>query len=43
MPPSTTVFNDPIINSPLEEPPRHYRFGDAGITKEIVEERRISL
>ena len=37
-----TVIDDPIINSPFEEPTRHYRFGDAGITNEIVEARRTS-
>jgi hypothetical protein len=37
--PTTITTNnnhdDPIINSPFEEPTRHYRFGDAGITNEI--------
>ena len=37
-----TVIDDPVINSPFEEPSRHYRFGDNGITNEIVPERRIS-
>ena len=36
------VIDDPIMNSPFEEPRRHYRFGDAGITNEIVEARRTS-
>jgi type III restriction enzyme len=39
---ASTVIDDPIINSPFEEPRRHYRFGDAGITNEIVEDRRVS-
>ncbi|MFC1874285.1 BPTD_3080 family restriction endonuclease [Chloroflexota bacterium] len=36
------VIENPILNSPYEEPKRHFRFSDEGITDEIVEERRIS-
>ncbi len=36
------VIENPIINSPFEEPKRHFRFTDEGITNEIIEERRIS-
>jgi hypothetical protein len=36
------VIENPIINSPFEEPQRHFRFDDNGITDEIVESRRIS-
>jgi hypothetical protein len=36
------VIENPIINSPFEEPKRHFRFGDDGITNEIVEQRRVS-
>ncbi|MEX1164393.1 MAG: DEAD/DEAH box helicase family protein [Nitriliruptor sp.] len=36
------VIDDPILNSPFEEPGRHFRFSDDGITDEIVEERRRS-
>ena len=36
------VIENPILNSPFEEPSRHYRFGDEGITNEIVEARRVS-
>ncbi len=36
------VIENPILNSPFEEPRRHWRFTDEGITDEIVEERRIS-
>ncbi|MBW2149425.1 MAG: DEAD/DEAH box helicase family protein [Deltaproteobacteria bacterium] len=36
------VIKNPILNSPFEEPQRHWRFGDEGITDDIVEERRIS-
>ena len=36
------VIEDPILNSPFEEPRRHFRFTDDGITDEIVESRRVS-
>jgi len=36
------VIENPILNSPFQEPQRHWRFGDEGITDDIVEERRIS-
>ena len=36
------VIENPILNSPYEEPGRHFRFSDDGITNEIVEERRVS-
>jgi hypothetical protein len=36
------VIENPIINSPYEEPTRHFRFTDEGITNEIVDGRRIS-
>lgn len=38
----STVIENPILNSPFAEPTRHFRFGDEGITNEIVEERRTS-
>jgi hypothetical protein len=37
-----TVIENPVLNSPFVEPKRHFRFGDEGITDEIVEDRRIS-
>ena len=38
-----TVIENPILNSPYEEPTRYFKFGEDGITDEIVEgERRIS-
>lgn len=37
-----TVIENPIINSPFEEPRRHFRFDEEGITNEIVERRRAS-
>ncbi len=36
------TIENPIINSPFEEPRRHFRFDQDGITDEIVESRRIS-
>jgi type III restriction enzyme len=36
------VIENPVLNSPFEEPKRHFRFTEDGITAEIVEERRIS-
>jgi type III restriction enzyme len=34
------VIPNPILNAPYDEPTRHFRFGDEGITDELVEERR---
>jgi type III restriction enzyme len=39
---SQVVIENPIINSPFDEPTQHFRFTDEGITDEIVEGRRIS-
>ena len=36
------VIENPILNSPFEEPRRHFRFSDEGITNEIEESRRVS-
>ncbi|SMH58076.1 type III restriction enzyme [Picosynechococcus sp. OG1] len=36
------VIENPIINSPFEEPQLHFRFDENGLTNEIVEKRRIS-
>ena len=36
------VIENPVINSPFDEPKRHFRFSDEGITNEIVSERRTS-
>jgi type III restriction enzyme len=36
------VIENPILNSPFEEPRRHFRFTEEGITDEIVEARRVS-
>jgi type III restriction enzyme len=37
-----SLIESPILNSPYREPPRHFRFGDEGITSEILEARRTS-
>ena len=39
---SQVVIENPIINSPFDEPTKHFRFSDEGITNEIVTVRRIS-
>ncbi len=36
------VIENPIINSPFEEPNRHFEFSDEGITNRIIEARRSS-
>src|SRR5271169_3572945 len=36
------VIENPIINSPFDEPTRHFQFTDEGITNEIVDGRRTS-
>jgi type III restriction enzyme len=36
------VIDNPILNSPFDEPARHFRFGETGITNEVEEERRAS-
>jgi type III restriction enzyme len=41
MPPPVIIEN-PILNSPFEEPRKHFKFSDDGITDNIVEERRRS-
>ena len=39
---SQVVIENPIINSPFDEPTCHFRFNDEGITDEIVDGRRTS-
>jgi type III restriction enzyme len=39
---SQVVIENPIINSPFDEPTRHFRFSDEGITNEIDDGRRTS-
>ncbi|MDE2916251.1 MAG: hypothetical protein OXM00_03345, partial [Paracoccaceae bacterium] len=39
---SQVVIENPIINSPFDEPTRHFKFSDEGITNEIVDDRRTS-
>src|SRR6266498_6108854 len=36
------VIENPIINSPFDEPTRHFKFTDEGITNEQVDGRRTS-
>ncbi len=36
------VIENPVLNSPFQEPSRHFKFTDEGITNEIIEQRRIS-
>ncbi len=36
------VIADPILNGPYDEPALHFRFGDDGITDEVVKARRPS-
>ncbi len=31
------LTENPVLNSPYNEPTRHFRFSDEGITSEIVE------
>jgi type III restriction enzyme len=41
--PSTlVVIDDPILNSPFNEPSKHFKFTEDGITDEVVEKRRSS-
>ena len=40
--PRQVVIENPAINSPFEEPRRHFDFDDEGITDRIVEQRRKS-
>jgi len=37
-----TTIENPILNSPFEEPRRHFRFDENGITDQIVAARRAS-
>lgn len=37
-----TVIENPILNAPYDEPERHFRFDDEGITDDVVEGRRSS-
>jgi type III restriction enzyme len=36
------VIENPVLNSPYEEPTRHFRSSEEGITSEVVEDRRSS-
>jgi len=39
---SQVVIENPIINSPFDEPARHFKFDEEGITNEIADGRRTS-
>lgn len=39
---SKVTIENPVINSPFEEPQRHFKFNERGITEEIAEGRRRS-
>ncbi|MEX2288105.1 MAG: DEAD/DEAH box helicase family protein [Planctomycetaceae bacterium] len=41
-PASQVVIDNPIINSPFDEPTRQFKFTDEGITNEIINGRRVS-
>ena len=36
------VIDNPILNSPFDEPERHWKFERDGITNEVVDGRRVS-
>lgn len=36
------IIENPVINSPFEEPKRHFHFSDEGITNEVISDRRVS-
>lgn len=36
------VIENPVLNSPYEEPKRHFKFDEEGITDEVLAERRVS-
>jgi type III restriction enzyme len=42
MPPPQIVIENPILNTPYDEPERHFRFDDEGITDDLVDGRRSS-
>ena len=37
------VIENPVFNSPFDEPTRHFRFADDGITDEVIQGRRTRL
>jgi len=39
---SNTVITNPVINSPFEEPERHFRFSDEGITNGLPSPERLA-
>lgn len=39
---SQVVIENPVLNGPFEEPNRHFKFTDEGITNEVILRRRTS-
>lgn len=39
---SDAIIENPVINSPYQEPRRHFRFSEEGITDDIIDGRRPS-
>lgn len=39
--PQTVTIENPILDSPYEEPRKHFAFGQFVITSEVVETRRV--
>ena len=39
---TTRTIENPVLNSPFQEPRRHFRFDDQGITSDVVQGRRPS-
>ena len=36
------LIDNPILNRPFDEPGRHFRFDEDGITTDVIESRRVS-
>src|SRR4051812_30061508 len=41
-PMADAVIDNPILNSPYQEPSRHFVFGESGITSQVGDGRRVS-
>ncbi len=37
------IIDNPVLNSPFEEPGKHFKFDEEGITNEVVTQRRSSI
>ena len=40
--PRQVIIENPILNSPFDEPTRHFRFTEDGIADDIAQARRVS-